>query len=671
MSDFMKFKTAVRKQFDKMAEGQLYTVTVNKDDMWHLYLDSFPEGTNEIYKERREFDCQCCKQFIRRVGAVVALGKNLETISIWDGEVEEPFKTVARAMGDWIRRHVITNHFLSNEFGAGTDVSRQLLEGSDVKQWQHFRVDYPHQYIDQNPQRTLSHKRADFQVFERSMRELSIEAGETILELIDQGSLYRGEEHRPVVKAFIKEKKSYDKVTQGKRNWCWKHAADSPVKRVRNTALGTLLIDLSANMDLNEAVTKFERVMAPENYKRPKEIFTKRMVEQAQEKIKDLGLEEALPRRHATIDDITAPNVLYMDRPAMKELDVFDELKGDVPSDPKKFDKVEEVSVDDFVEKILPHAKSLEVMMEGKHVGNLMSLIAPANPDAKTMFKWGNNFSWSYNGDIADSIKQNVKAAGGDVTGVLRFSIQWNEGPDHNDDDFDAHCKEPGGNVIMFSNKYNHTTGGNLDVDIIHPTAGTPAVENITWPSEAKMKEGIYEMSVHNYSHRKGKTGFRAQIEYNGEIYNYTYDKPLRQSQRVTVAKIQYSQADGIKFLESLDSTQSCREIWGVKTNNFVKVTSLMMSPNYWDEQKGRGNRHFFFMLDGCKTDGQPRGFYNEFLQDGLLEHKRVFEALGSKMRVPESEQQLSGLGFSSTQRNHVVARVTSDNINRVVKVNF
>jgi hypothetical protein len=65
-----------------------------------------------------------------------------------------------------------------------------------------------------------------------------------------------------------------------------------------------------------------------------------------------------------------------------------------------------------------------------------------------------------------------------------------------------------------------------------------------------------------------------------------------------------------------------------------------------------------------------PRGFFNEFLRGDLDKHKRVFEALGSKMRVPASNVQLSGLGFSSTQSNSVVIRVEGKS-KRVLKVVF
>jgi hypothetical protein len=73
-------------------------------------------------------------------------------------------------------------------------------------------------------------------------------------------------------------------------------------------------------------------------------------------------------------------------------------------------------------------------------------------------------------------------------------------------------------------------------------------------------------------------------------------------------------------------------------------------------------------MINGCKNPENPNGFFNEYLKNELLQHKRVFEALGVKMRVPDSEEQLSGLGFSTTLRNEVTVRVTGQ-VTRVLKV--
>jgi hypothetical protein len=75
-------------------------------------------------------------------------------------------------------------------------------------------------------------------------------------------------------------------------------------------------------------------------------------------------------------------------------------------------------------------------------------------------------------------------------------------------------------------------------------------------------------------------------------------------------------------------------------------------------------------MLKGAKNPERPNGFFNEYLRGDLLPHKRVFEALGARMRVEDDDNQLSGVGFSSTQRNSVVVRVTG-HVNRILKIVF
>ena len=75
-------------------------------------------------------------------------------------------------------------------------------------------------------------------------------------------------------------------------------------------------------------------------------------------------------------------------------------------------------------------------------------------------------------------------------------------------------------------------------------------------------------------------------------------------------------------------------------------------------------------MLDSCNNDKVSRGFYNEFLRSDLREHRKVFEVLGSKLKTDKSDNQLSGLGFSSTKRDSVMCKVHGS-FERVVKINF
>ena len=64
------------------------------------------------------------------------------------------------------------------------------------------------------------------------------------------------------------------------------------------------------------------------------------------------------------------------------------------------------------------------------------------------MFKWNNQFSWSYNGDMADSMKERVKQAGGNVTGDLCCRLAWE---DKNDLDFEVRVLRLRVNLLQFN----------------------------------------------------------------------------------------------------------------------------------------------------------------------------------------------------------------------------
>lgn len=90
--EFIDFKRAVYKQFDALANNadRLYLTNVNKDELWDCYIDSYPED------ERQSHTCNCCRQFIKPYGNVVAIVNN-KLVSIWDSLVlDEPYATVAR-----------------------------------------------------------------------------------------------------------------------------------------------------------------------------------------------------------------------------------------------------------------------------------------------------------------------------------------------------------------------------------------------------------------------------------------------------------------------------------------------------------------------------------------------------------------------------------------------
>lgn len=681
--EFLNFRNALQKNFAEMTKDatHLFEVAVDKDELWNLYLDSFPAGTNEIYRERREYDCSCCRHFIKTIGNAVVIKDNT-VHTIWDvSGVGTTFQPVADALSAYIKAHAVTDVYVSQEKRIGTERSLERLENGKVNSYDHFFLELPDKFVF-DKRRSAGDIKGGFRdtrnVFKRSLDEITEESVMTVLELISQNSLYKGEEWKAPLTEFLKYKKAYDKlaVAEEKENFAWEKSitAGVGIGRIRNHSIGTLLVNISEGMDLDTAVKKYEQIVAPTNYKRPKAIYTKKMLDDARKTIEELGYLPSLERRFATLDDISINNILFSNKDAQRRIsdagDVFASMEKDIAVNPKRFSGVEEVSAADFVKNVLPMAKEIEVYLENRHSANMVSLIAPKNPDAPTMFKWNNGFSWAYSGNITDSdIRENVKSAGGAVDGVLRFSIQWNEDGKDNCD-LDAHCKEPSGSEIYYGSYKKprfSPTMGQLDVDIIAPQ-GNVAVENITWADRKTMKKGKYLFFVHQFS-GSVKSGFRAEIEFDGNIYRFDYQKKLRQSENVPVAEVTFD-GENFSIKELLPSSMSSREVWGLKTNQFVSVSVVMYSPNYWDEQDGIGHRHYFFMLKGCVNEEMPNGFYNEFLKNELMDHKRVFEALGSKMHVEDVEDQLSGIGFSATKRNDVLVKVKGTS-ERVIRVKF
>lgn len=684
--EFKDFRNMISDHFKTMTKDvdRLFEVGVDKDEMWNTYLDSFPTGTNEIFRKRREYDCSCCRQFVKQIGSAVVI-KNNKLETIWDlGIHDDKFEPVAKAMSDFVRRHCVTDVYVSKFKKVGTEYNYEQYENGTMKKWEHFQIILDDKFVDKTA-RSIGDIKGGFRdtknVFKRSLDEISMDALETVLELINSNTLYKGEEWKTILMEFKRYKKEYEKLSSDdvRDLYTWENSvkAGIAIGRIRNHSIGTLLVNVSNEMDLDTAVKKYEQIVAPTNYKRPKAIFTKKMLEDAKKTISELGYMDSLNRRFATLDDITVNNILFSNKDAAKRIsdssDIFGELEKQAVVNPRKFSRVEEITANDFIKNVLPSAKEVEVLVENKHSNNFVSLIAPCNKDSKSMFKWNNGLSWAYSGNITDSdMKQNVKAAGGNVDGVLRFSIQWNE--DGRDNcDLDAHCIEPNRNEIYFSNCRKPSLSsmtGQLDVDIIHPN-GKVAVENITWSDKSKIKPGVYKFFVNQYS-GSARNGFRAEIEFNGEIYSFDYSNSMRTGQDVYVADVILDTNGEFTIKEKIsgNSKVSSRTVWGISTNEFTPVSVVCYSPNYFDEQDGIGHRHLFFMLNGCKNDEEPNGYYNEFLKSELEKHKRVFEALGSKCHVEDSEDQLSGIGFSMTKRAELVVKVKGAT-ERILKIKF
>lgn len=652
--DFKGFALAISRNFDAITQGEAYRADIDGDTLWEAYLAAFPPGTNEIYRKRAYHDGSYDRNFIRQVGNVVKI-ENGKLVSIWQGEFQYPYDIVAGRLQQLVESAPIKSLFRTKEPRYGYEQTVERLPDGSTYRWNHFFCTVPasKQVRGRTVADVVGEVTTNVGVMRRSLEELTLDAVNTVLELIDQNTLYRGQEFKQHLQRFLHTKLTYDAGTDEERQlFAWQNCNDRGLM-IRNTVIGQLLQDLSEGKDTEASVRAYERMVAPTNYKRPTAAITPKMVEQALATVRGLDLEDALERRHARLSDVSVNDVLWADRSsqaAMKdslESLLMEEARPASAANQEALD----IDVEDFLANVLPRTKALDVWFANPLQSNLMSLTAPVHAEAGSLFKWGNNFAWSYNGNITDSIKEKVKAAGGNVEADLRVSLAWS-----NYDDLDLHCVPPGSNEIYYGNKQNI-----LDVDM---NAGgrresRSPVENLAF---VRPRDGTYQIKVNNYVQvERDNQGFTLEVACNGKVTQYSY--PNNQVNHLECLELQMRNGELVntRVLNKAISGQGISQtIWGIPTEQFVRVQTVLNSPNHW-EGESTGNKHWFFILEGCQNPDPVRGIYNEFLKPELEQHRKVFEVLGNKTKCPVISEQLSGLGFSSTQRNELRVRATTD----------
>lgn len=331
--NFKDFKKDVESAFNAMIADNLFVVNVDKDLLWMSYLLSFEDETI-----RQDHNCNACKSFIRHYGKVVAIDPQTYKVkTFWDDVHTPGYEKTASDLAKLVKEAGIGDIFIQdvNEFH-GCDHNVQLLPDGTTRTWTHLYVTIPNKF---KFNKRVHHfdsaagyrgdVRARAGVFERSLSELKLSAVETVIELIEDNNLYRGEEFLKTLQEFRRTMLEADNLSPEVRtNYCWFNFK-SPIAKIRNTAMGTLLIDLSNGVDLERAVKSYENIMAPSNYKRPTALITKKQIEAAQKKVEELGLTDALPRRHARVEDISVNDVLFVNRDTRSRMKggIFDSLK--------------------------------------------------------------------------------------------------------------------------------------------------------------------------------------------------------------------------------------------------------------------------------------------------------------------------------------------------------
>ena len=701
---FKEFNQQIGLKFNEIQYNyKLFRSSVTGDELWDTYISSFKKEHDPVFRdpESSSHNCNNDKNFIRRYGNIVGIDENFNIVSMFDLGLDKnnEYYNSTKNMVKLLKSKPIANVFFETfnelntlpydkikksdglfKLGHSTTFKQYtkdeadkfgVVNTKDIYEFHHFHIFLDKNFVDfsnKSIESIMGDYRDPKNVFKRGLDEIPLDTLELVYDLINQNSLLNGETYKNKVFEFIKLKKEYDTIdSKLKDNWTWAKSYKNIFAKFRGEVIGTLCVDLAEGVELNKACLSWNKKVDPINFMRAKAPITQKQIDEAKKFVEENGYEDSFNRRFATMDDIKVPQILHSNVGDGK-LKSFSKLDNIKPTSTRhkrsEFDKIEEVSIDKFMKDILPNCTSVEAFLENRMDGNMVSLTTANTPDSKPIFKWSNNLSWTYNGNLAGKsmIKDNVKAVGGKITGILRCSLQWNDEDTIGVVDYDLHCKTPY-NEIYYSNKNCTNTKGWLDVDMIRPT--NIGIENITW--QEKLKDGEYHFFVKNFCGGSNK-GFKVEIEFDGNTYNYYYQNTTSYKQNVDVATITVKNGL-ISIKHHLSESSSSKEIYGLETNKFHKVNLVCLSPNYWDDNNV-GNKHYFFTLDNCKSPDKIRSFHNENLKSDLLVHRKVMEVLGANSMIESTDKQLSGLGFNSTVKDELVVKL-SGSFKRTIKIKF
>lgn len=688
-SPFTAARAAMQARFQRAtiapSNTPLLEVDYDREEIFRVYLSGFDDPA-----ERQSHCCNCCRSFLRQAGGIVTISPGGTTTAdsintLWSpgDDIPEAYRGAFAKLHEYISSLKIKGPWTcsTNIVGVASNFNEKLGITHD-----HFSLRVSGRYVaNARTPRLNGEIRNGCEVMRRGLEEISIENTDTVLEIIAQGSLYRGTEHKTNLTVWRSLQDGWERLKRlnpseldlDRAAWRMAMNTSAAVTRIRNTSIGTLLVDLASGRDLESSLSAYERIVAPINYRRPKAVATVAMIERAKSDLIEAGYAGALRRRKLDSRDLTAAHALFVHRPKKASGDVFDALAEDVASI-GKINKVEEVTIDKFVSDIVPHAKSMRVFLEREHFGNMVALTGPAEDDSKPLFAWENSFGWSYTGGVADSIKEQVRKAGGRVDNVwMRCSLAWSSF-----DDLDLHLealeidgmdirRSHGKLVVYYGARTSQTLDAKLDVDMnVAPTTETP-VENIY--VQKQLPAGRYRFRVHCYTRRNSsalKDGYTVEIEVGGTTFYFGDKRSPSDGQFGQHVEFRVTEDGSVIFRE--DASQSGAHglsKWGLKSGHWHRLKALTVSPNHWNG--ATGNKHWFFLLDGCVADERVRPFYNEFLHPDLRPHRKVTELLADKIVVDDAEgQELSGLGFSDTQRRSLCVEVEGK-FKSVVKVKF
>jgi hypothetical protein len=656
MSDFIKFRNILHSRLIMLQDTcVLVRANVPRSDMYAAYEENFAPEDNPIFRTNRVHDCNTDKSFLKAIGNIVAIDDNNKMHTLWEVEVPAMYQPSVDALQRLVSSSVITAPMCWHSTKLGEKSNISVSPNSLGETFQHFYGDLQYRYVTDESGPVIDEITSARQTFLRMMTEVRRDSLDTVLELINDGLLQRGEVHRPKLEKIISLHEEYVAIdTRAERiAFSWRMAANNAsfLPRYSSAIMVAVLAVNDGSYTLTNIVNMYNKSVVGDSYQVVTAVATSAQIKNTQKFLVENGFIGGLTKRHTKPSDMSINDVIYAAGDVQfKDTNIFDLLAQEAVDRSSEMLKGTPISMDKFISEVVPVAKGIELFMQANMKGNLCNIITQEDASAKSIHPWGNGSTWSYNGDVADAVMERVKEEGGVSDAENCVTLHWDY-----KDDLDISLRTPTG-TVHFGNKRGNGCELDVDMNVQSGSASDNAVENIFF--HGAVPTGSYTVIVNNYHRRTSGRGFGLRVSNSEGVTNYKYDDVLANQKSVrclTFNGIGGKMTDLAVMDNNVVETEGTKqEVWNLTTQTYVPVDMVMLSPNFW-EGKRHGHKHTMFMLRDCKNPESVRSFYNEQLIGELQKDRKVMQVVGGRMRVAYSDEQMAGVGFSESKKDATV----------------
>lgn len=384
--DYDAFLFRLQARFmSNIAEGKLPLFTTDADSdgaLWTAYLAQLQES------ERQFHNCSCCRDFIRRFGALATIRDDgLIESAIWcEADAPEAIRHAVDAMRQAVRTAKITGVFMSSDTEWGH---------RETGVWHHMAVTPPASIVFKRTVLTagqkMAERREDFKTVQHALNEFTQPMLEQALTLLRTDALYRSEKVLGQAEWLYNLHMARASAQSGRRgNVVWRAIATAPAGfcHPRSSMIGTLLDDIAAGMEFSQASERFKSKMHPLRYQRPQALPSAGNIAAAEKIVAELGAAGALARRFARLEEIQTIWKPAADRVAPAAGGVFGHLKSksEAPATSMVASGVS-ITWEKFQRTVLPTARKMELLVP-PGTGNYAGYLTAENADAPPILQW-------------------------------------------------------------------------------------------------------------------------------------------------------------------------------------------------------------------------------------------------------------------------------------------